>query len=70
MGGGGRKINIDKLDENRNERNQALETIRVRPNVDSVLGKHIMAQKEEISEVLDCGTNNRLIWRKRNPIVN
>lgn len=52
--------------KNRYIRGQALDIIQVRPNVDSAIWKHILVQKEAIMEVLGCGTNYILMWRKRN----
>lgn len=48
----------------------ALDLIMIRPTMDSALWKHILYQKEEIKVILDCGANNRLMWKKGNPNSN
>lgn len=40
-------------------KNQMLEAIQIGPTIDSALWKHRLAQRQEISEILDCGMNNR-----------
>lgn len=56
--------------KDRYSRKQAIEQIQIRPTVDSALWKHIIAQKENIQEILECGANNRLIWKRESPSSN
>lgn len=53
--------------KNRYVRNQPHEQIQIRPTVDSSLRKQLMTQKEEIQELLECGANSCVIWKKGNP---
>lgn len=48
-------------------RRGTLDLIQIRPSVNSALWKDLMLQKEEILEILDCGANNNLVWKRGKP---